>query len=508
MVLRYASRLQPVLFVALLSAALSMRGSPQAEDSSRLPPADRLVWDLSLSAPPEFGSDALIKLSSESPRLAGPHKTKLLEEAFRLSQVVSAPIKRRCLAMGGTVPAIVGIGYARGIDRLTLQCRVVDAMLPIDPRRAAAMFSQITLPTLPRLSCRDALVYDYGPFYTTLGKLVTKGDLRSSAEADVAGGRMYLQNHWQNITSPLQVGPFLAVLLRQARLSAEDLGLHAAYLSQALSSFTLDGRTCSAASNELFSALGQWLVLMEQQRVPPSALLQAVRGYVKRHSGLPRCAEVARSKRQTDCDLYHALLKRSGSPGAASVRPLEPGDCMTSEISFTFDTQSLWQTPPWKDFQEAYLRLNKSSDKDAVAWRVEFAGLLKLLESMPQQPSETNAEYFYRKSTSYLALLKMRAEDTPFVNGRTDPSKFWERMAPVYSREALTQSFVGFLSSSQSRKELEANSIGWFSPLSSLIDFTTSYDKARLEVLTRSLRSGDETMLLYAALLDATSSKP
>jgi hypothetical protein len=102
----------------------------------------------------------------------------------------------------------------------------------------------------------------------------------------------------------------------------------------------------------------------------------------------------------------------------------------------------------------------------------------------------------------------MRAEDTPFVNGRTDPSKFWERMAPVYSREALIHSFVGFLSSSQSRKELTENSIGWFSALSSLIDFTESYDKARLEALTRALRSGDGTMLLYAALLDAKASKP
>jgi hypothetical protein len=148
-----------LLFCANLAAA------PPNQD----PGIDALI-DLARSAPPEFGAQALLRVV-ESGRVGDKQRLrKLIGEAFEKASAARAPVSRKAIpSIQADDPAFLRVrGYALGLDRLSLQTRAVRAMLPVDPKRALAMFEDIPYPEVSWRDCQETNFEDVSAYFQTL----------------------------------------------------------------------------------------------------------------------------------------------------------------------------------------------------------------------------------------------------------------------------------------------------------------------------------------------------
>jgi hypothetical protein len=141
-----------------------------AAENPKLPEPFQSIWDLASAAPPEFASDALLRMV-ESGKLADKKaRVRLTEQAFQLASVAKLPV--RMVGVSGTTTdtasGSMSQAYALGLDILSLQSRAVRDMLPLDPAKARDLFGQIIKPTLAPLTCDDALVYEPSEYYLAL----------------------------------------------------------------------------------------------------------------------------------------------------------------------------------------------------------------------------------------------------------------------------------------------------------------------------------------------------
>src|SRR5450755_1798475 len=173
---RIGRRRQPRSRVVRCSDELRMRLSflaavmATAALGAPAPVPDPLVG-LAHAAPPEFASDALLRIA-EKATLTQDAKIELLEEAFRLAQSAHFSIPYRSFrAESDSLAATRNQAYRLHLDALSLQTRAVRALLPLAPAKARQYFEQIRLPQFPALTCADALIPDVASFYDVLGQV-------------------------------------------------------------------------------------------------------------------------------------------------------------------------------------------------------------------------------------------------------------------------------------------------------------------------------------------------
>jgi hypothetical protein len=99
-------------------------------------------------------------------------KRQTLEDAFHLAAGAQQPYALRNWM--GTPANLFDKAYAQGLDACTLQCRAVDALLPLDYKRARELFSEMQAPRIAPLTCSDALVANVSIFYATLGEVASR----------------------------------------------------------------------------------------------------------------------------------------------------------------------------------------------------------------------------------------------------------------------------------------------------------------------------------------------
>ena len=68
------------------------------------------------------------------------------------------------------------------LDQLTLRLKAVEALLPLDKRKAVDLFRQIPRVTLPKVPCSDFLVYDVDRYYKILARVTSEGFDREQIE--------------------------------------------------------------------------------------------------------------------------------------------------------------------------------------------------------------------------------------------------------------------------------------------------------------------------------------
>ena len=241
------------------------------------------------SAPAEFAADALLRIAASSHAVDPAWKRQLIEDAFRIAAGAQQPYPRRAWlkSHGGLAEK----AFAQGLDACTLDCRAVEAMLALDRKKAREMFDQIPAPTIPRLSCEDALVYDVSAFYATLGDVAQQAF--SPKEVAEREPLHLLERYVPDVNSPVQAGPIARLLAGAPVASAQLEGLVDAFASalKQLSgdersfSATISGQSDAAAVEALASTGGR-------QRINSLPLLDAWRSYLVRHLSGSVCGDI------------------------------------------------------------------------------------------------------------------------------------------------------------------------------------------------------------------------
>src|SRR5258708_965578 len=168
------------------------------------PSVDALI-EAARTAPPEFLSDALIRIASNS-QLEKPRKIELLNQAFERAAGAQLPYKRTSgLLRPDGQAAYWNRVYGQDLDALSLRLRAVSAMLPLDGVKARELFVQIPPLKLPRATCDDFLVYDASRFYEVLGVVARQSF--SDKEAQDGELARFLQRYAGAISSAVEIAP-------------------------------------------------------------------------------------------------------------------------------------------------------------------------------------------------------------------------------------------------------------------------------------------------------------
>jgi hypothetical protein len=395
--------------------------------------------DRARSLPPEFAADALLRIA-DSPNVTDvAWKRQVLEDAFHLAAGAQQAFARHDGT--GRPTNRFDKSYAQGMDACTLQSKAVDAMLTIDYKRAREMFGEIPPPQVPRLSCKDTLVYDVSIFYVTAGEVAT----RAFSAKEVAEEQPFhlLQRYTVEATSPAQIAP-IARMLVGATLKPAQFEALVNSLAGTLTQLSGDDRSFSAFQGEAEAAITGLATECARRRINAQPLVEAWGAYKTRQLSGERCTDSTKPVAQT--------AGRCASPQCQQLAAQFNGLIMgPNAYGFTPEQKS---TPEWAEKFRQYLA--------AVAdWKGD----------------DDPDEYFQVKSQFYGDLFNL----TPH--------------GP--ERDVLLRTMLAWLQENGYRRE---HRVEWFYPVNTLIVHLFA-DPLDLKATARELRlCADPVIALYAQL--------
>lgn len=179
-----------------------------------------LIDDVRASVP-ELAVDSLLKLVEKDIVQERAWKLELLEEAFRLASTVAHKFKlHSTVGNVDTRPGFLSGAYDLNFDALSLKCRTIRAVLPLDRKTGREWFDEIAHFQLPALTCEDLMIYDVAAFYETLPVLLQQG--LSEEERRRREDLFLLQAAINHFSNPTEIRPLLKALM-SLNLPAADV---------------------------------------------------------------------------------------------------------------------------------------------------------------------------------------------------------------------------------------------------------------------------------------------
>jgi hypothetical protein len=246
------------------------------------------VQDLARKAPGEFAADSLIRLAALE-TLDKPKRIELLEEAFRRAGEAKQPLKRRVVITRVAGPArFLARAYQQDLDGLSLELRAIEALLPLDAKKARELASKIPPPHVPKAVCSDFQTYDVDRLYAVLGEVSRQS--YTAKEAQRGEPLKLLQPQISALTSPEQAGPAALML---AGLSIDDRGFQTLVgdFQQALRKMAGDDRSFTATESTLGNQIEELVHACQRRSISTLPLLEAYRLFLVNHLGGARCAD-------------------------------------------------------------------------------------------------------------------------------------------------------------------------------------------------------------------------
>jgi hypothetical protein len=443
-------------------------------------------------APAEFGADALLRIV-ESGKLADQMwKRELAGEAFQLASQAKQPVKRSSIpgALVDTRSGYLSRAFRLGLDGLSLRCRAIKAMVPIDKHKARELFQAIPMPKLEPLTCEDVLVYDLSAFYDTLGIIAqntfTAKEMRSNEYT------FFIKSYIEAASSPAQVGPLAKVILA-LRISPSQLAILVHAFSLTLTHIVGDNKSFSQATTDysIIPEITSLVTLCKQLDIPRDELVDAFREYLVNNLHADRCAVAKAGGEQSSEEpsyvgYFNTNLRLANLPSRKEVLPITIEEIKPTRIKDSAKVYPFWQSPKSKGLLFRFKNLRFASDekrfgtnqKNEPEWQWQLTQFLNDLADWHPEDEASEEDYFHQKSVLFRALL----EELP--------------TGGVQSK--VLSDYVIFLSDSR----MQQNSpIEWYLHAQYLIDkMHSSQDGERSEVREGLNRSHNTTFYLYAEM--------
>lgn len=431
------------------------------------------------AAMPEVAADLLIKVA-ESRLLSDRQKRiELLEEAFRRSGDVQEKTRQKMWA--GSVDSRGGYlsaAFDQQLDALSIRCRVVRAMLNLDPERARKLFSEIPKLKVTELTCRQSLAYDMTDFYQTLSLVASR--TISAAEIQQGERLRFIQSYVETLQSPAQVSPILKLLI-ESGLSAPELSVVGKSLSSALGRMSADPRSffASMLHGKLIANVDQLLTLYREHDLPATELVSSFQSYLLAQLNSVQCRDVAASKSKTQqiwasLDRFNSWLNE----------PIKPSDIKPSRIEDVDADEQFWTSS-------------------------QSFGLLMKLKALRFGDQEVPLTIEARASNDWQQKMDLLAADVDQWDGTSEknPLTYFHEKANLYngmfelaptneSKLRVLLKFAGYLRGTNAK---EHSHIEWLLHLHGLlkkIKLLEPSDRTRIFDVFRN--SGDQALQLYS----------
>jgi hypothetical protein len=486
----------PRLLAALCLAAASTAAAPGAAGE-----LEALV-DRARAAPAEFAADALLRLA-ELPQWKPESRRALIEEAFRRAAGAQYSLKQRAASLRfRTGPAaFLNKAFAQDLDRDSLQCRAVRALLPLDRKQARELFREIPRPRLRPATCDNALVYDVSAYYATLAELAASAFTPAEAAEDEPF--KLLSAYLQGLQSPVEAGP-VAHLLAIVPLKPEQLGGLVMSFAGALKELAGDDRSFSftvSRSGRTGEQIGELAARCTKLDISAIPLIEAYRAYLVRHMGGERCAD------------------SSDTGGISFGMAINPNEELAQDTVRYFNERlrpEQVKAIGGDEIQPAKLEGAAGGTRSCEGPECQqlvrlYTGLVLGPNGMPYGPEKRATGDWQAKLKEYLARLAEWKDDPSATTG-----EHFQQKCLLYSdlfnivpngpdRIAILRAFLEFLQRNSFQRE---SRLEWFLPVNSLVA-RVSLDPGGLGDVLRDLsNSPDPVISLYTALEQVAPRSP
>jgi len=395
-----------------------------------IPPAVRPVVDLARSAPPEFFADIIVRLVETGRIPARELQVDLLTEAFGAAAQVQQPFRWIGIpnAPADNRPYYLARAGELKLDALSLESRVLKAMLTVDPAKARELFQSVPHPLLDPRPCEDPLIADVSAYYEVAGALA-----QSSFSADEKEKGQHLQfllTALAGARSPGEMAAF-ARSLGSVAWSPPQLEMLLASLGAKLQSLGSDYRPFAVS----VSALRQELEGLSRQAqalgVSTDALAQGVRAYLVTQLTAPRCAEDLG-------DTTGAVAWFNGDFRGA-LSPISGEETKPSKRNGTVKVDPYYDSAEAKQLAAEFTRLRatataglaKTDMRSSPEWRRLLTDLLR--DASAWQPSGSVIDAFHQKANVMLGI--------------------YQRAPPGDDRDRILSMYLTFLESASAEQQ-------------------------------------------------------
>lgn len=449
--------------------------------------------DSARAAPGEFAADALIRIAALD-QLDKARKIELLDQAFQRASEAQQPYKRRAAAVRLDGPmGFLNRAYDQDLDGLSLRLRAIEIMLPLDGRKARDLFLQISPPQVPKVECKEILVYDVGRFYAVASKIASR--TFSPKEVQQHEPARMLERFAGAIASPVQVAP-VAGMAMEAGLKDEEFQSLVTMFAGQLGKISGDDRSYSYAARTVGVQIYRLLEECKRRQVSPLPLLEAYRLYLVANLSAKRCA---------DDDVMQGGGSSFGLSTGVTVD-------QAAADAVAFFNQSL-RVPPIQALQDEEISpagqegtasgLRSCQDPECVAIEGQYRGLIFDAGGLPYTPDQRSKPEWQTKLREFLSAMAEWKQST----GITEAAYYREKSGtygdvlnlaintPV--RDEVVSAVLDF--AVQSRFQTE-NRVEWFLPVNSLMG-RISLDPLGLAKTADALRKIEDPLIaLYLNL--------
>lgn len=372
-----------------------LNAAPDTKDETQT------LIDTARSLPPEFGSDALLRLAGSERVPEKERKQDLYETVFQLAGAVRVDGPRKlAYPLPDSAERFSGLAAGLGLDRMTLQLRAVTGILRDRPARARELFAQIMPPAPVKLVCADALVPDPSAYYELLPKILERS-YSPEEKAKQEPVRLLLAAV-QSATTSVQLAP-LGKLLLGYRMTDQQRELLLSAFAARLGEVNDDDRTYTYAVGEL--QLSKHVnALIEQAGGATAALTDAWTAFVKRQEKGPRCQGVLR--------VDSVAMPGGGTMNAASS--IDPNEKLPSKPALALKVTVYPLHPEAQKLTERVrgLWINErgllvsAEERAATEWQSKAVDALSAIDGWQPATSSESADGFHEKLALYRGLLQ------------------------------------------------------------------------------------------------------
>lgn len=372
------------------------------------------------SAPPEILADLFIRMA-ESGKIADPiWKQELLEEAFQNGARAQHKVKQvysSTLYPVDTRAGYIGYAFALNLDALSLCCRVIDALLPLNKHRALELFQTIRF-ELPPLTCEASLTYEVSQFYRTLSKLVSSSfEPRQILQNEEI---LFFESYLAEMGSSSQVGPIAEAILA-SNLSTNKLERLTEAFSKQLATLAKDERSFWAAIESTSESFSKLLDACQKAGVPIDKLIRSYRAYLVTHLGGNRCADTYRQNLTHSQRVILRFNEWVRFQSAHPPLPVTDEELSPIRLSGAENPYLYWQSARSKDLLMRFKRLRFGSgsqllsvaERSSPDWQAEMANYLEAMASWTDEDEKTTTDYFHQKFILFDSLLNLLPDSSP-----------------------------------------------------------------------------------------------
>jgi hypothetical protein len=393
----------------LTYAAAQQKGPAEAAQKPKVPEHLRTLIDQARALPPEFASDALLRIASAS-EIKAPTRRELLLEAFDVASRSKYSVPERNLPgyEVDTPDGYLARAFRLGLDELSLKSRAVTGLVDVDPGEALRLFERMQAIRIPPSSCSVRLIPDLRDFYKLPSVLIKA----FSAKQRKDGDDVLLLTRLIHAAHSAAQAPFVPALVTESA-SPDDsqLQILVGAVAASLEEMERDDLTFRANYGNLSNNVFRLADLCAQRKISNVLLLTALRSAIIRQLSGDRCGRLITMMDPAKyVASFHAVAEVLFPPNA-DLKSISADDLKPASI----------QTPP--DSEETYFRSNRSASLmseirtlrderqspsyNEAEWRQHLAVLLSALNSWNPTEEPSERTYFHEKSVLYLGLQSL-----------------------------------------------------------------------------------------------------